>query len=166
MSKLAIGRITKSYGLKGYCKVLSYSGESDHFLGLNEIFLFMEDSYIEYRVESVRIHARQVLLQLNGIDTPERAKSLAGSEIWVERKYAAKLEEGQYYESDLCRCHVYQKGKRIGAVRSILSSGALNFLEVSSGPGRMLMIPFSDPFVGDIDTKGGTIQLKEDYEID
>ena len=78
MSKVAIGRIRKSYGLKGFCRVLSFSGESEHFTKLSELYLRNKDTYIRYRVESVVIQAHRIFIRLEGIDTPEKAKSLTG----------------------------------------------------------------------------------------
>ena len=166
MSKVAIGRIQKSYGLKGYLRVHSFSGESEHFTKLNEIYIKQKDRFLRYSVESVLIGARRILIRLEGIDTPERAKALTGSEIWVEREFAAPLQKGQYYETDLCGCDVYQGGRRLGKARSVLSGGGMDILEVEPDKGRPLLIPFADHFIGDIDIGKKKIYLKEEYVVD
>ena len=54
MGRLAIGRIKKSHGVKGFFKVYSYSGETQHFKALKEVYLLLDGRQIPYRVDAVQ----------------------------------------------------------------------------------------------------------------
>jgi 16S rRNA processing protein RimM len=166
MGRLAIGKIKKSHGVRGFFKVYSYSGETQHFADLKEVFLLLDGRQIPYRVEAVLSDASGVRLKLEGIDTPEEIKRLTGAEIWVESQWAAPLGEGEYYLSDLSRCRVVQEGKEIGPVAGLLEGNGEIFLEVSTESGKKLLIPFREAFIGDINIKEGVISLTEVYTVD
>jgi 16S rRNA processing protein RimM len=166
MGRIAIGKIQRSHGVKGFFKVYSFSGETQHFIELKEVYLLTGRQYKKYRVKSVKVNPVSIRLQLEGIDTPEQVKKLTGTEIWVDRELASPLREGEYYISDLCRCHVYQDGKEVGRVTGLLEGSGETILEVLLQDGRKLLVPFKKHFVGEIDTDRRIISLKEAYVID
>lgn len=166
MGRVAIGKIKKSYGVRGFFKVYSYSGESQHFTALKEVYLLLNGQYTRYRVETIQTDSMGAKLKLEGIDSPEQVKKLTGTEIWVENEWACPLNEGEYYASDLHNCQVYQSGNEIGRVTGLLEGNGEVFLEVSFKMGKSLLIPFKEVFVNDVDIKGRTITLTEEYIID
>ncbi len=166
MGRLAIGKIKKSHGVKGFFKVYSYSGETQHFADLKEVYLLLDGRQILYRVDAVHCDSKGVRLKLEGIDTPEEIKKLTGAEIWVESKWAAHLREGEYYMADLSRCRVVQEGREIGPVVGLLEGNGELFLEVLPESGKTVLIPFKEVFIVDINIREGIISLTEVYTID
>jgi len=166
MGRVAIGKIKKSHGVKGFFRVYSFSGESYHFTTLKEVYLLLSGQYRRYRVDTVQTDSMGVRLKLEGIDTPEQVKKLTGTEIWVENEWACPLNEGEYYASDLHHCRVYKGGNEIGRVSGLVEGNGEVFLEVFSKAGKSLLIPFKEVFVSDVDIDEGTITLTEEYTID
>ena len=166
MGRIAIGKIKKSHGVKGFFKVYSFSGESQHFTALKAVYLLLNGRYTRYRVDTVQTDSTGVRLKLEGIDTPEQVKKLTGTEIWVENEWACPLEEGEYYASDLYHFRVCQSGKEIGRVSGLLEGNGEVFLEVPPKTGKPLLIPFKEVFISDVDIDWGTITLTEEYIID
>lgn len=166
MGRVAIGKIKKSHGVKGFFRVYSFSGESEHFAALKEVYLLLNDRYTRCRVDIVQTDSMGVRLKLEGVDTPEQAKKLTGAEIWVENEWACPLKEGEYYASDLYHFRVCQSGEEIGRVSGLLEGNGEVFLEVPSKTGKPLLIPFKEVFVNDVDIDGRTITLTQEYIID
>jgi 16S rRNA processing protein RimM len=164
MDRLAVGRIGAAHGLLGTLKVKSLSGETGHFLGFKRIFVLMGGRFVPYTVEQVEPYKDGVLLKLAGVDTREQGDRLRGLEIWVDRENASTLAEGEYYLADLCRCRVYQAGQEIGKVVSVCDGAKADFLEIERPSGQRLLVPFSEPFVGEVDIERGSISLDESFE--
>lgn len=165
MDRLAIGRIGGAFGLTGALKVRSLSGETSHFFALDQVFVGSEGGFETFQVETVQPYRDGVLLKFAGVDSPEQGDRLRGREIWVERAHASALGDGEYYVADLCRCRVYQGGQEIGTVVSVCEGGNAELLEVERPSGGRLIVPFSVPFVGDVDVEKGSIHLTEEFEL-
>jgi 16S rRNA processing protein RimM len=159
---LAIGVITGTYGLHGEVKGKSFSGERDHFTGLKEAVFRKGEKERTIGIELLRPHPHGLVLKIAGVNTPEKARSLVGCEIWVPRERASHLCKGEYYMADLCKCRVWFGDELIGSVRSVWEGGAADLLEVQNTAGRTFLVPFTDHFVGDVDVAGGRISLRED----
>ena len=162
---LAIGVITSTHGVTGGLKVKSFSGEHEHLLGLREAVL--RKGAVERRVtfEWVRRQDPGVIVKVQGLETPEKARALVGWEIWVARASAAPLGDREYYAADLCRCRLWFGEEDVGAVRSVWDGGPAQLLEVVGKAGKTFLVPFSDHFIGDVDLANGKISLKEDEII-
>ncbi len=163
--EIAIGRIRKTHGVKGYLKIMSFSGEYDHFFDIDQITLKNDNQSRVFKVQEVLPFSGEVLLKLEGIENPETGKLLSGWEIWVSRDQAAELEEGEYYYADLAGCQVQLSGKTIGLVQTVIESGSHDLLEVKTDDGVKL-IPFNEVFIGRVDTKKKMIELLEGWILD
>ena len=163
--KLAIGIIRTSYGIHGEIKVTSLSGETEHFLKLKDIYLLKKGIYYRFHIEKMRITSNTILLKLEGINTPEKAKELNGLKIWVERDDAAPLQDNEYYFGDLSECKVFKDNKCIGEVRSIFESGNVFMLEVQCIDGELLVIPFRDEYIDQVDIVQGIITVTQNIDL-
>ena len=150
MDRLAIGRIRSSHGVKGHLKVRSFSGEFNHFKNLKVIDLNQTGEARRFLVEAVVVRSSDILLKLGGIENPEDAKSLAGSTIWVDRRFAAPLRHDEYYAADLKGCHVYHLKRAIGRVASVYEAGGMDLIEIQRHDGSIFVLPFTNHFVGDV----------------
>jgi 16S rRNA processing protein RimM len=160
MDLLAVGIVRTSHGVHGYVKVRSFSGETAHLLELQTVRLWKDRREKEYAVEDGKLFGDGVLLKLQGVDTPEAAKRLAGSEIWAAREEAAPLGEGEFYTADLHGCGVYVEGEKAGTVTGMTETGLYDVLIVSTEKGERL-VPFDGRFVGAVDPEKGYIELLE-----
>jgi 16S rRNA processing protein RimM len=162
---LAVGVITSTHGVTGELKVKSFSGEHGHLLGLREAHLRKGGAERKVTFERVRRQDPGVIVKVEGLETPEKARVLVGWEIWVARSSAAPLGEQEYYAADLCRCRVWFGEEDVGVVRSVWEGGPAQLLEVVGKAGKTFLVPFSDHFIGDVDLVNGKISLKEDEII-
>ena len=165
---IAIGFVRTSYGVKGDIKVSSYSGETEHFFPLKEVCLKKGKVQKRFAVEKVQELNGDILLKLKALDSPEAAKMYATWDILVPREFASPLEEGEFYYCDLFGSVLLHDGNRMGVVKSVIDNGASALLEIECDPDedgkkRTVLVPFLDQFIGDVDIKGKTIELKETW---
>lgn len=169
MESLVTGVVRSSHGLDGFVKVETASGEVEHFASLDEVVLRTGGPGGPERrlvIEAAEGNAQCLLLKFRGIDTPEQAKTLAGSEILVPRDMACPLKKGEYYVSDLCQCVLVYEGTTVGTITDVLEGGAGDLLEVtlaeSAEPGKARpkrLVPMRKEFIGKIDLKARTVEL-------
>lgn len=158
MDLIVIGLVRTSWGVKGWIKVTSLSGEWEHFSTLQALTLRRRDRNRSFKVESFRRLGDAGAFKLAGIDSPEVGKTFAGWEILAPREYAAPLTEGQWYLADLIGLEVVGVGERFGVVNAVIE-GADDLLEVRRPDGSTFLVPFRRDFVGEPDTEAGKITL-------
>jgi len=99
----------------------------------------------------------QVLLQLEGIATPEAAETLRDQEVLLEEEQLPPLEEGEYWERDLLKLvAVDEAGREIGRVAEVVDTADVPVLVVH-GAGGEVYVPFVDPYVLSVDVQGGRV---------
>lgn len=184
MDSIAIGTVYGSHGVHGHLKVGSFSGEYDHFQNLREVELRRGDSSRRFSVSEIRRTDRGVLVKLDGIDTPEIARTFSRWDIWVSREHGCPLGDGEYYAADLCGCTLVYTPEpsespshelppsptateeNIGTVVSVWDNGVSDLLEVQRPDGTRVVVPFLERFVGTVDTTSRRIALKERWVIE
>ena len=160
-SLIAIGSIRTAWGVKGWLKLSSHSGEWDHFASLESVVLRPPRGGRDQRhvVEEFRVLNGQGMFKLKGIDTPEAGKRLANFDIMVPRSDAAPLGEDEWYLSDLVGLTMTDDGGRVlGRIVGIIESSD-DLLEVSRDGGGLFYVPFRKAFVAEPDLEAERIVL-------
>ena len=163
MDMIAIGKIRTSHGVHGFLKVVSFSGEVEHFYNLKSVLLKSGKMEKNLDIEEIKPMGDSVIIKFNGIDSPEKAKSLSGLEIWVPRENAAALSENEYYHADLLLCDMYFDGEVVGHVKSIFEGGGGELFEVVLKSNETVLVPFRDEFIGEISIEKKLIELKNKW---
>jgi 16S rRNA processing protein RimM len=157
------GLVGAPFGLKGFVKVKSLSGETEHLLTLSSANLRQSGRERVWEIEAVAPSppGPAVLMKFRGIDSPEAAKTLGGAEILVKRENAAALKPGEYYIEDLKGLEVYTgtAAESLGAITDILEGGGGSLVEIRLKSGEKRLVPFRDEFFGEIDLPGCRAEL-------
>ena len=148
------------FGLKGFVKVKPFSGETTHLSGLERVILKKGEKEEAWEVEEAIPQGSSLLLHFSGIQSPEAAKALKGSEVIVGREYAAPLKEGEYYVEDLKGLEVVSlSGESLGRVADVVEGGGGELAEVALPGGGTRLAPFRKEFFGDVNLEEGKISL-------
>lgn len=163
--------IGSPFGLKGHLKVKSLSGETGHLSALKTVNLRQKGKEKEFSVEETMEtdEVSVLLMKFTGIDSPEAAKVLTGSELVADRAQAAPLKPGEFYIEDLKGLQVIRgNGEQgtgngdceapnkdhnpeiLGHITDILEGGNGEVAEVKLPSGELKMVPFRKEFFGDI----------------
>jgi 16S rRNA processing protein RimM len=159
----AAGLVGAPFGLKGFVKVRSLSGETEHLLRLSSAKLRQEGKEQVWEIEGSlpAPPGPLVLMKFRGIDSPEAAKALNGAEILVKREEAALLKPGEYYIEDLkglALCAA-PDGEFLGTIVDVIEGGGGNLAEIRLKGGERRLVPFRDEFLGKIDLSGRRAEL-------
>jgi 16S rRNA processing protein RimM len=147
------------FGLQGFVKVRSLSGETQHLLKARRLTLRRGDREQVWELEAVEAAASSLLMKFRGVDSPEAAKNLNGAEILLGREDAAPLRPGEYYVEDLKGLEVYAGTEALGTISDVLEGGGGNLAELRLKTGETRLVPFRDEFFGDIDLEGRRAEL-------
>jgi 16S rRNA processing protein RimM len=183
--RFVAGILGQPFGLEGFVRFRSLSGETAHLERLESMTLCKNGVEWVCRVVEIRPDVRprkqgggrssDGIILFDGYDGPEKAKTLSGSEIVVDRENAAPLDEGEYYIEDLKGLRLVADEKAVGAeagtvfgvVTGAFEGGGGLLLEVkmsgaeapNAAGGGIRLVPFRDEFVGEVSLEKGTIVL-------
>ncbi|MEZ5565792.1 MAG: ribosome maturation factor RimM [Gammaproteobacteria bacterium] len=143
--RVAIGKVSGLFGVRGWLKVYSYTSPRANIVAYSPWVLRKDGSEMVHTVVAGQAHGDGIVAQLAGIVDRETAALLVGSEIEVDRATLgpppAQAVPGEYFWFDLHGMEVSTaSGKRLGVVDHLVETGA-NDVMVVVGEARHL-VPF------------------------
>ena len=145
--KFIIGLVGAPFGVKGFLKVSPCSGEVDHLLKLHSVIISKDGKEWQLKIEEVTPSPPLVLMRFEGIDSPEKAKTLGGAQLLAGRDEAAPLRQGEFYIEDLKGLPVStENGEIVGHITDIIEGGGGNLVEIKLTGGQMKLVPFRREF--------------------
>jgi 16S rRNA processing protein RimM len=158
--RFVVGLVGGPFGLEGFVKVRPLSGESDHLKRLDRVLLRREKTEQVWEVEETRGSSPVFMMKFKGIDSPEAARTLKGSELITDRSHAAPLKPGEWYVEDLRGLEVTAvSGETLGYITDLIEGGGGDLAEVRLSTGEFRLVPFRNEFLGDIDPKNRKVVL-------
>jgi len=155
---IIIGQISKTHGIKGEVKVLPLTANVNRFKNLKTVFI----DYIEKRVLGCKFQSKRIVLKIEGIDTIEEAEKYKNKYLYIRRKDAIKLSEGEFYVADIIDCSVYEEnGKELGKVYDVIETGSNDVYWIKGSKDKKeLLIPALKTIVQKIDIENKKIIIK------
>lgn len=147
LERFRVGIISSVHGIKGEVKVYPTTDEPEKFRNLKEVYIVNESSLknteeIRKKIESVKFFKNMVILKMQDIDTPEEARKYIKYDLYIDRKDAIPLEEGENYIGDLIGLNVItDTGEHLGVVYEVFPTGANHVLEVKHKE-KHILIPY------------------------
>lgn len=93
-----MGSIAKSYGVKGWMKIYSYTNTRCNIIDYSRLWILeIKGKNIYLKVKRIRLVNKTISVQLYGIKTREKAKKIIGSLIKLPKNILPKLPKGEYY---------------------------------------------------------------------
>jgi 16S rRNA processing protein RimM len=165
--KFIIGQVGAPFGIKGFVKVRSTSGETDHLLILQSVILRKDGKERIFKIEEISITPPAVLMRFEGISTPEEAKTLNGAQLLADREQAAPLDDGEFYIEDLKGLPVVcENGTSIGFITDIIEGGGGELAEIALSNGEKRLVPFRKEFFPEINLENKTAVLQNLWCLD
>lgn len=157
---IAVGRITRTHGVKGEVAVLPLSEIESRFEPGSTIFLD-ERQDRPLTVASSRPHRQRLLVSFHEVGDRTAAEELRGHYLFVPSSSAPPLPEGEYWAHDLVGCEVWtEEGRLLGAVGEVIH-GPANDVWAIKGQGVEVLIPALKDVVHEVDTAGRRIVVRE-----
>ena len=154
-----VGKIIGTHGIKGEVKVINESDFDRFFVG-SKLFVYKEGKYIEIVIDSVRYHKNFVLITFNKHKNINEILDYVNTNIYID-KHEDDLGDDEYYYEELIGCKAYtQDNEYIGEVRDILILPTQDVLEIKKENGKIVMVPFVEAFMKDIDIENKIIIIE------
>ena len=173
-NRLIIGKITTAHGVRGEVKVFPLTDDARRFLKLKKAYLCDGDAGNESLIEikSTRIDRDRVLVKIIGVEDRDKAESLRGRFLSVDRENAVKLKEGSFFIEDLKGISVFDDiiGD-IGTVKDVYKSGIQYIVMIKREGKQDLLVPFVKDIFYDVRPSDSIIKcrlpegLYELYEV-
>ena len=164
-----MGRIAGPYGVRGFARVQVFTEAIDSLLEFAEWLLGRDGRWQARRVLEAGVHGDGLVVRFDGVDTPEAARALRGSEVAIRRGDLPAAGAGEVYWVDLIGCEVTNReGVVLGRVESLLETGANDVLVVVSERDAARierLLPYIDGVVEEVDVTARSIRVDwgEDY---
>ena len=143
--KIPLGEILKPHGIKGELKILFYNEESKSLQKDQKVFLESpQKNIIEYKIERIFYSFRKNRIKFFDINTIDDADDLRGYIVNVDRNDLPKINDSEYYLSDLVGYSLIDK------VTEVLALPANNVLNISKDD-KEYLIPLIDDVILEVD---------------
>ncbi len=161
MTRIVIGRVVSPFGNKGELKVLPLTEWICRFLLLERAYFDREDREPEVlEVESVRYHARHVMLKVRGVEDISGAERLRDSVLTVSEEELPALPPERFWVYQVVGLEVLdESGNHIGIVKQVIQTGA-NDVYVVNTPGKEVLIPATREVVKSVDVCQGRMIIR------
>ncbi|MDR2158877.1 MAG: ribosome maturation factor RimM [Treponema sp.] len=158
--RFVAGLVGSPFGLKGFVKIISLSGETNHLLKLTRVILRQGETERTMEIEESVSTLPHLVMKFAGIDSPEAGRTLRGAELMVDRECAAPLAEGEYYVEDLQDMEVVSDtGEILGHIGGIIEGGGGDLVELRLPGGETRLIPFRKEFFPSVSPEKGRALL-------
>lgn len=167
-----VGYVSGAFGIVGGLRVTPFSVDADALLSVKTWWLD-KPGQRSVSVRTAKMHGGDVVATLVGMRDRNDAEALKGAGVFVSRAAFPKLEEDEYYWSDLIGLDVVNlEGEALGKVTDMMHNGAQSILRITpvAVEGALdakvseRLVPFVDQFVKTVDLDGKKITL--DWGLD
>ena len=146
MSKIEIGKIVNTFGIKGEIKIYPYVNYIDK---IQKFYIGNE----QMKIEKVRFKKNIAIVKIKGIDDINLIEKYKGEIVEINEEDEPELPKGEYYIKDLIGMDVYtDEGKLLGKLDDIFNTGANDIYQVGD-----ILLPATDEVLKQIDTQNKKI---------
>jgi 16S rRNA processing protein RimM len=164
--KFIIGLAGTPFGLNGFVKVRSLSGEIEHLLKLKSVLVRQGEKEQLLKIEENAASGSYVLMRFAGINSPEEAKTLNGAELLASREQAAPLLPGEFYIEDLKGLAILANEEIVGHITDIIEGGGGDLAEIMLSSGEKKLVPFRKEFISGINPEKGSVTLQNTWILE
>src|SRR5437763_1516589 len=157
---ITLARVTKTQGRKGEVAATLFTDFPERFASRKQLFgLDSKGQRHELSLQDHWPHKGQIVLKFAGVDSISQAEMLIGWEIQISRSQRAKLEEDQFYVSDLVGCSVYDGNRLLGTIQEVLFGSGEAPLLVVRGK-KEYLVPFAAGYIEEMALEQRQVRMK------
>ncbi len=152
-----VAMVLGSQGTSGEIRVKSYTDVPTRFHPGQELYI----DQVPYRItDSFPSRKDQVVLKLEGIDTPAAAQGLSGQWLTSPAQDSPELSAGEFFHFQLLGLQARtEEGEELGALREIIQTGSNDVYRVEKD-GRELLLPAISQVIRRVDLSAGVMVVK------
>jgi 16S rRNA processing protein RimM len=157
---VVMGHVGAPFGVKGWVKIHPYTEALESLLDYPSWWLGHEEQgdWRRGAVAEARVHAKLLVVRLEGCSDREAALKHRGLQVAVRRDEMPESVPGEFYWVDLVGLTAINlEGVKLGTVEALIETGANRVLQVRGD--RERLIPFVETVVREVDLEAGRIRV-------
>ncbi len=156
-----LGYIVKTHGTKGQVIFHLDVDYPEDYEDMESVFVEVKGELIPYFIELFNLQKQsRVIVQLEGVDTMEKAQALVGTSLFMPLEALDELEEGQFYYHEIQGFEILDKNLgRLGVVREVYSVATQNLIAFDY-EGTEVLIPITDEIVLEADRTARQLRVE------
>lgn len=156
MSKISVGKVVNTRGLRGEVKIYPYIDELESF---NEFsYLIVND--VKYDIKGIKFFKNMVFITFDGIDSIEKAQNLKNFDAFILEEDLPKLNEEEFYIKDILGMDVVtDSGEHLGNIKDVFRTGANDVYEVKRENKKSMYLPAIKDVILSIDTENNKMTV-------
>ena len=159
-TRLQVGIISSTHGIRGEVKVFPTSDDANRFKNLKKVYLNTGKEQIPCEVQHVKFFKQFVIVKFKGIDNINDIEMYKGSSLLVDREDAVPLEEDEYYIADMLGMEVYtEDGEKLGILKDVIETGANDVYVIASEKYGEVLVPAIKQCILDVDMEQGRMEI-------
>jgi 16S rRNA processing protein RimM len=155
------GRMGKPIGHQGALRLHHDTDDVSVYRGIKWILLELPGGLVPYAIKAFKTRPDDTVhLELEGIDSEEKAKSLQGMTCFLPLEVLPKLSGKKFYFHEIIGWSVVDSVHgAIGLMEDILEQGHQNLFKINHG-GKEILVPVHDDFIDKVDRQNKELRLK------
>ncbi|WWO96879.1 MAG: ribosome maturation factor RimM [Candidatus Dasytiphilus stammeri] len=161
---VVLGKISSSYGIKGWVKIISYTDKEKNIINYQPWMIYLNHKWHKIKLTDWKYRQNNLIIKIQDSNNQDEAKKFTNTNIIVDSSVFPILDSGEYYWIDLIGCNVITKeGFNVGTVLELISTGSNDVLVVYSSITKnknKWLIPFiHDKVIKNIDLLSKNIEI-------
>ncbi|MFO1074636.1 MAG: ribosome maturation factor RimM [Geminicoccaceae bacterium] len=153
---VCVAQVAAAHGVRGAVKLRCFTAEPESVAAYGP--LCDEAGRELFRIRLLGPTQGGMIAQVEGILDRNAAEALRGLRLYVPRSTLPEPEPDEFYHEDLVGLPARDaSGAEIGRVTAVLNFGAGDLIELATGDGGSLMLPFTRAAVPEIDLEAGFV---------
>ncbi|MDR3046857.1 MAG: ribosome maturation factor RimM [Bacteroidales bacterium] len=154
-----LGIITKPFGLKGQLFIYLDTDEPEKYCKLKSLFIDIDGDKIPYMIEEIFYKGSNVAVVKFSDLSPEEAKSLIKSELYLPTSILPPLTGNKFYFHEVVGFRVIDAVKgNIGVCSGFLDFSLQPIMQIDFN-GKEILIPAVDEFIKGVDRENKRIDM-------
>lgn len=134
---MVIARLVRPRGNRGELLAESLSSRPERFQSVRRAWLSKAGRCEEVELERAWWHDGRLILKFQGVDSISAAEMRRDADLLIPASQRIRLDEGEYFQSDLIGCRVVdQQGQVVGVVEAVSETGGVDLLVVKPPMGN------------------------------
>lgn len=160
MSKIEVGKIVNTHGIRGDVKINPFMDDVEAFRKFK--YLYVKDNKV--KVKGVKFVKNNPIVSLEGTDSVEKAELLRNTPVYIDEEMLPELSDNEFYIKDIINLNVETKdGEYLGKITDVFKTGSNDVYEILKEDGKKFLIPAISQVVKEINIKENkvTVELLE-----
>ena len=165
LNDLCVGVVVGAQGLNGAIRIKPFTDDASGVCAFERL---VNEGGVSVQLRLVRLQKGMVVAHVDGVSDRTGAEAWVGERLYVVRSTLPQLGPEEYYRADLIGLRVESlEGARVGTVVAVHDFGAGGIIDVETGEGANMMLPFTAGTVAVVDMDNGRLVVApEAFEWD